>query len=184
MVWAAKLPRGISCGVVALPSVRPLQGHLGCISSYIWTLMAGSCTLKMLPATTSPKLHYESSTPSSKELSSPIFESLSVSDSVLVHEALVTPDLTLVFVYFLYLCISYVCVFMYLQLCGGRVKAWRRGGGEFPRPLTSVSHLWPARKHQSCFFARTLIWVALALMQKLARLLFFCSCHLILMIIV
>ena len=82
--------------------------------------MAGSCTLKMLPATTSPKLHYESSTPSSKELSSPIFESLSVSDSVLVHEALVTPDLTLVFVYFLYLCISYVCVFMYLQLCGGR----------------------------------------------------------------
>ena len=33
VVWAAKLPRGISCGVVALPCVRPLQGHLGCISS-------------------------------------------------------------------------------------------------------------------------------------------------------
>ena len=73
---------------------------------------------------------------------------------------------------------------MYLQLCGGRGKAWRRGGGEFPRPLTSVSHLWPARKHQSCFFARTLIWVALASTQKSARLLLHCSCHLILMIIV
>ena len=78
----------------------------------------------MLPATTSPKLRYESSTPTSKELSSPIFQSLSVSDSVLVHEALVTPDLTLVFVYFLYLCI-YVFAAVWWPRKGLKER-WRR----------------------------------------------------------
>ena len=76
----------------------------------------------MLPATSSPELHYKNSTPTSKELSSPIFQSLSVSESV--REASVTPDLTLVFVYFLYLCI-YVFAAVWWPRKGLKER-WRR----------------------------------------------------------
>ena len=84
----------------------------------------------MLPATTSPELHYESSTPTSKELSSPIFQSLSVSESV--REASVTPDLTCVFVYILYLCICvFLCLCIYVFAAvwwpsKGLKERWRR----------------------------------------------------------
>ena len=59
-------------------------------------------------------LCYESITHTSKKLSSPIFQSLSVSESV--REASVTPDLTWVFVYILYLCIcvfSCLCIYVF-----------------------------------------------------------------------
>ena len=75
----------------------------------------------MLPGTTSPKLRYESSTPTSKGLSSPIFQRLSVSESAC--EASVTPDLTWVFVYFLHLCI---CVFLCLCIYVFAAVWWPR----------------------------------------------------------